>query len=95
MKYQMREQMFAIGDDYWVENAAGDRVFATADPITNSKDRRYFPETKHIIQYGFKETWETKGGLSIFGLPLSEEVDEQLADGKVHPVQYFERAVFD
>jgi hypothetical protein len=75
--------------------AAGDRVFATAAPITNSKDRRYFPETKHIIQYGFKETWETKGGLSIFGLPLSEEVDEQLADGKVHPVQYFERARFE
>src|SRR6185295_520251 len=55
--------------------AAGDRVFATAEPITNSKDRRYFPETKHIVQYGFKETWESKGGLSIFGLPLSEEID--------------------
>jgi hypothetical protein len=75
--------------------AAGDRVFATANPITNTKDRRYFPETKHIIQYGFKEIWESKGGVSIFGLPLSEEVDEQLADGKVHPVQYFERVRFE
>jgi hypothetical protein len=75
--------------------AVGDRVFATAAPITNSKDRRYFPETKHIIQYGFKDTWESKGGLSIFGLPLSEEIDEQLADGKTHPVQYFERARFE
>ena len=75
--------------------AAGDRVFATAEPIKNSKDRRYFPETKHIVQYGFKDTWESKGGLSIFGLPLSEEIDEQLADGKVHPVQYFERARFE
>jgi len=75
--------------------AVGDRVFPTAAPITNTKDRRYFPETKHIVQYGFKEIWEGKGGLPIFGLPLSEEVDEQLADGKVHPVQYFERARFE
>src|SRR6266545_365018 len=75
--------------------AVGDRVFATAEPIKNSKAQRYFPETKHIVQYGFKDTWESKGGLSIFGLPLSEEIDEQLADGKVHPVQYFERARFE
>jgi uncharacterized protein YxjI len=25
--YQMRQQMFAIGDDYWIENGAGQRVF--------------------------------------------------------------------
>jgi uncharacterized protein YxjI len=27
MKYQMREQMFAIGDDYWIETDTGQRVF--------------------------------------------------------------------
>jgi uncharacterized protein YxjI len=27
MKYQMREQMFAIGDDYWIENDIGQRAF--------------------------------------------------------------------
>ena len=27
MKYQMREQMFAIGDDYWIETDAGQPVF--------------------------------------------------------------------
>jgi hypothetical protein len=73
----------------------GDRVFAPAQPITNSKQRRYFPETKHIVQYGFKDTWDSRGGLKIFGLPLSDEVEEQLADGKVHTVQYFERARFE
>jgi uncharacterized protein YxjI len=26
-RYQMREKLFAIGDDYWVETEAGDRVF--------------------------------------------------------------------
>ena len=25
--YQMREKMFAIGDDFWIENEAGERVF--------------------------------------------------------------------
>jgi hypothetical protein len=75
--------------------AVGDRVFAPADPIKNTKQRRYFPETRHIVQFGFKQTWESRGGLKIFGLPLSDEIDEQLADGKVHPVQYFERARFE
>ena len=26
-KYRMREKLFAIGDDYWIENDAGERVF--------------------------------------------------------------------
>ena len=26
-RFQMREKMLAIGDDYWVENEAGDRAF--------------------------------------------------------------------
>jgi uncharacterized protein YxjI len=26
-KYQMREKVFALGDDYWVENDAGERAF--------------------------------------------------------------------
>jgi len=73
----------------------GDRVFAASQPVANSKDRRYFPETKHVVQFGFKETWEARGGLKIFGLPLSDELEEQLADGKVHTVQYFERARFE
>jgi uncharacterized protein YxjI len=26
-KYRMREKMFSIGDDFWIENQAGDHVF--------------------------------------------------------------------
>jgi uncharacterized protein YxjI len=26
-KYRMREKLFAIGDDFWIENEAGERVF--------------------------------------------------------------------
>jgi hypothetical protein len=75
--------------------AIGDRTFPTAEPIASNSQRRYFPETQHIVQYGFKETWETRGGLRIFGYPLSDELDEQLSDGTTHTVQYFERARFE
>jgi hypothetical protein len=27
MKYRMREKLFAIGDDYWIENDEGERAF--------------------------------------------------------------------
>ena len=26
-KYRMREKMFAIGDDFWIENEKGERAF--------------------------------------------------------------------
>jgi hypothetical protein len=76
------------------EYTAG-RTFATATPITSTTTRRYFPQTGQIVQYGFKEIWETRGGQPIFGLPLSGEIEEQLDDGQTYTVQYFERARFE
>jgi hypothetical protein len=49
----------------------------------------YFPETRHTLWGEFRNYWEKRGGLRIFGFPLSETVDEQ---GR--SVQYFERAKF-
>ena len=71
------------------------RTFATSQPIKNTATRRYFPETKQIVQYGFKQIWETKGGRAIFGLPISSEIQEQADDGKMRTVQYFERVRFE
>lgn len=51
---------------------------------------RYFPETGHSLGGGFKDYWETHGGLDIFGYPLTDEIQE---DGRT--VQYFERSVFE
>lgn len=73
----------------------GARVFAPVDPIETTSQRRYFPETGQIVQYGFKTIWETRGGLPIFGLPLSSEVQEVAGDGTIRTVQYFERARFE
>src|SRR3954451_7974348 len=37
-KYQMREKMFAIGDDYWVENEAGERAFKVDGKVLRIRD---------------------------------------------------------
>ncbi|NCC33394.1 MAG: murein L,D-transpeptidase [Chloroflexia bacterium] len=49
----------------------------------------YFPETGHTLWGEFRKAWEKRGGMRIFGFPLSETVDE---GGRL--VQYFERAKF-
>lgn len=73
----------------------GGRVFPKVPPIENTAQRRYIPQTQHIIQYGFKEIWETRGAERIFGLPISEEIEEVLEDGEWHTIQYFERVRFE
>lgn len=50
----------------------------------------YFTETGHTLAHGFKDFWEERGGVHVFGFPISEEFME---GGYV--VQYFERARFE
>lgn len=87
---QTTVQLALIGVEY-----TQGRIFPKVPPIQNTADRRYIPETEHIIQYGFKTIWETFGAERIFGYPISEEIDEQLESGRWHTVQYFERARFE
>lgn len=76
--------------------ATAGRVFPQIAPRPNDANHRFFPQTNHMIMWGFKTIWETKGGLPIFGYPISEEMQEMLpTDGKWHIVQYFERARFE
>jgi len=56
---------------------------------------RYFGETSHGLRDPFLSFWLQNGGLDIFGYPISEEVNEQLEDGQIHLVQYFERVRFE
>jgi len=48
---------------------------------------RYFPETSHNLQGSFFHYFQEKGGLEIFGYPITEVFQE---DGLL--VQYFQRA---
>jgi hypothetical protein len=49
----------------------------------------YFPETQHALYGEFLQYWERRGGLGIFGFPITEAFEE---NGRI--VQYFERARF-
>lgn len=53
-------------------------------------DGQWFTETGCYIGGAFWEFWRERGGLPIFGYPLTNELQD---DG--HTVQYFERAVFE
>ncbi len=56
----------------------------------------YFPQTGHTLRNSFKQFWDTRGGLPIFGYPTSEEFYEvNPDDGKTYVVQYFERNRFE
>lgn len=73
----------------------GNRIFPVTPPFASTAARRYFPETGHSLQGGFKRFWEGRGGVTIFGLPISEEIAERLSDGQFRTVQYFERSRFE
>ncbi|HEX8231328.1 MAG TPA: CAP domain-containing protein [Chloroflexia bacterium] len=64
--------------------------FAKVAPFKSSKTRAYFPATGHSLGGGFYTYWQQNGGLELFGLPLSEEFNE---NGLT--VQWFERARFE
>jgi len=48
---------------------------------------RYFPETGQTVQGAFLDFWEGRGGLDIFGYPISGEFQQNGVT-----VQYFQRA---
>jgi hypothetical protein len=55
-----------------------------------------FAETNHTLRDSFRNYWVSNGGLSVFGFPLTEQVQERnAADGKTYTVQYFERNRFE
>ncbi|HMA34568.1 MAG TPA: hypothetical protein VKY74_08810 [Chloroflexia bacterium] len=55
-----------------------------------------FPQTGHMICGKFLDYWQSHGGLTQQGYPLSEEFTETSdLNGKPYTVQYFERAVFE
>lgn len=74
----------------------GEPAFQRIAPFTSTDDRWYMPETGHSLSGVFKQVWIERGGLQIFGYPISEEFPELSAtDGKWHMVQYFERNRFE
>ncbi|MBN9388223.1 MAG: cellulase family glycosylhydrolase [Chloroflexi bacterium] len=55
-------------------------------------DMLVFPQTGHTVRGIFKKTWETRGGLALFGYPKTSQFYERNeATGQYYLVQYFER----
>ncbi|HYO50783.1 MAG TPA: prolyl oligopeptidase family serine peptidase [Chloroflexia bacterium] len=52
----------------------------------------YFAQTGHTLKEPFLSYWQSRGGLPVYGYPVSEAFDEKSpTDGKTYQVQYFER----
>ncbi len=72
------------------------RFFPLGTSTVNSAGVTYFPQTGHTLSGGFRGYWQGRGGLSIFGYPLTEEfLERNPDDGNFYTVQYFERARFE
>ena len=69
-----------------------DQAFRPAAPGGGA----FFKETSHNVSGAFLQFWNRRGGLPIFGFPISEEFEEASPpDGTRRRVQYFERARFE
>ena len=55
-----------------------------------SDHTRFFAETGMSVSFGFKRFFEERGGIEIFGYPITPEIQE-----KGFTVQYFQRARFE
>ncbi len=77
------------GTVYTIKAPIRPAAFNQATPL-NVVSNTYFKETGHNLSNVFKRYWETKGGLAIYGFPISEEFQEN-----GYTVQYFERARFE
>lgn len=78
-------------------NAAPNNLSAGPTPADTC---RYFPETGYQACGRFLDYWLNHGGLAQQGFPISQVFDElnpapPAGDGKVHSVQYFQRARFE
>jgi hypothetical protein len=72
------------------------RTFPKSAPFENDATHVYFRETGHSLSGPFLKYWREKGGLPIFGYPISEElIERNPIDGKEYTVQYFERNRFE
>jgi hypothetical protein len=84
-------QLTRLGADL-VKQRSGGKGYPQADPQNLPAGATFFPETGHSISGKIAEFWWANNGLTNFGYPLSEQVQEvSQADGKLYTVQYFER----
>jgi hypothetical protein len=75
-------------------------LFVPSLNTTAADDCQFFPETSFNVCGRFLTYWKNNGALAQQGYPISNVFEEKNADppagdGKVHRVQYFQRARFE
>jgi hypothetical protein len=90
-KLKFTVQLTRLGADLVSSRTAG-KGYSPADPAALPPGATLFPETGHSISGKIAEYWWANSGITNFGYPLSEPLQEvSQADGKTYTVQYFER----
>jgi hypothetical protein len=69
---------------------AGRRPFTGVAPFDPDPNHQYFAETGHAVHFAFLRYFRERGGLDVFGYPISEELWEG-----GFTVQHFQRARFE
>ena len=67
----------------------------SAPPALSAPPLVFFPQTGYSVGFGFLHFFQTHGGITVFGYPISQELPEVGPDGHAHTVQYFQRARFE
>jgi hypothetical protein len=56
-----------------------------------TKNQKYFPKTGHKVSFGLLNFFNSSGGLTTWGNPISEEYDFTANDGSTYIAQLFEQ----
>jgi hypothetical protein len=90
-QYKLIVQLTRLGADL-VDQRTGGKGFPLPDRAALPANATVFHETGHSLSGKIADYWWANNGLTNFGFPLSEPVQEvSQADGKTYTVQYFER----
>jgi hypothetical protein len=90
-RLKLQVQLSLLGANL-VKERTGGKGYPPAGPAALPGGAVVFPETGHSISGRIAEFWQSRNGLTNFGYPLSEPVQEvSQTDGKTYTVQYFER----
>jgi uncharacterized protein YxjI len=55
MRYRMQEKLFAIGDDFWIENEAGERAFKVDGKVLRVRDTLVLESPKGEELYSIQQ----------------------------------------
>jgi uncharacterized protein YxjI len=71
-RYKIRQKLFSIGDDFWIENQDGQKVFKVDEKVLRLRDPLVFEDREGNKLCQFQERW----------LPIKETMEIEDQDGK-------------